>query len=132
MELKFSLELEIRPIRGTGTILYSQEREDGLGDYLALVMVDGVLEFRYNLGGGPVTIRSVQPLTLGEWHRIVAKRYSFKILNNLMVCRFYITIQTSGHIIVQKKLVLLFWSHLCLLGIVRIFIIYLRRFEKNF
>ena len=86
MELKFSLELEIRPIRGTGTILYSQEREDGLGDYLALVLVDGVLEFRYNLGGGPVTIRSVQPLALGEWHRIVAKRYSLKILNNLLVC----------------------------------------------
>jgi hypothetical protein len=75
MELKFSLELEIRPTRPTGTILYTQEREDGQGDYLALVLLEGVLEFRYNLGGGPVTIRSVQPLTLGHWHRIVAKRW---------------------------------------------------------
>jgi coxsackievirus/adenovirus receptor len=74
MELKFSMELEIRPIRGSGTILYSQEREDGLGDYLSLVLVEGVVEFRYNLGGGPVTIRSVQPISLGDWHRIVAKR----------------------------------------------------------
>jgi hypothetical protein len=77
MELKLSLEVEVRPTRSTGTILYSQEREDGLGDYLALVLVDGVVEFRYNLGGGPVTIRSVQPLALGEWHKIVAKRYNY-------------------------------------------------------
>jgi hypothetical protein len=33
------------------------------------------VELRYDLGGGPLILRSTQPVKLGQWHRLVAKRY---------------------------------------------------------
>ncbi len=33
------------------------------------------VEFRFDLGGGPVTLRSPSPLVPGQWHRVVFKRY---------------------------------------------------------
>ena len=33
------------------------------------------VELRFNLGNGPIVLRSLQPIRLGQWHRIVAQRY---------------------------------------------------------
>ena len=33
------------------------------------------VELRFNLGNGAVVLRSLQPIRLGHWHRIVAQRY---------------------------------------------------------
>lgn len=33
------------------------------------------MELRFNLGNGPVILRSLQPIRLGQWHRVVAQRY---------------------------------------------------------
>ena len=37
--------------------------------------MDRHVELRFNLGNGPVVLRSLQPIRLGHWHRIVAQRY---------------------------------------------------------
>jgi hypothetical protein len=33
------------------------------------------VELRFNLGNGPIVLRSLQPIRLGHWHRVVAQRY---------------------------------------------------------
>ncbi len=33
------------------------------------------MELRFNLGNGPIVLRSLQPIRLGHWHRVVAQRY---------------------------------------------------------
>lgn len=45
------------------------------GDYLALGLVDGgYLEFRFELGDGMTTLRSLQRLSLNQWHRVMIER----------------------------------------------------------
>jgi len=41
-----------------GLIFYNGQKTDGKGDFISLSLNDGVLEFRYDLGKGPATIRS--------------------------------------------------------------------------
>lgn len=43
-----------------GLIFYNGQKSDGKGDFISLSLHDGILEFRYDLGKGPATIRSVQ------------------------------------------------------------------------
>ena len=71
---KVNMEVELRTERDNGLLIYSQRQEDGLGDFISLAVVNVYIEFRYNLGNGPVTIRSRGPIKLYDWHKITAKR----------------------------------------------------------
>ncbi|CAK8688853.1 unnamed protein product [Clavelina lepadiformis] len=51
-----------------GLIFYNGQKKSGKGDFVALNLRDGHLEFLYNLGQGIATIRSTSPVTLGDWH----------------------------------------------------------------
>ena len=42
-------------------------------DFISLALVDGHVEFRYDLGTGPCIIRTPRRIRLGHWHRIQAK-----------------------------------------------------------
>ena len=86
LEHKLTLELEFRSLLSTCTLLYSHQDEDGLGDFLSLTLIQGFVELRYNLGDGFVTIKSLEPVQLGTWNRIVVKRLVYVILS----CRCYI------------------------------------------
>lgn len=45
------------------------------GDYLSLGLIDGgYLEFKFELGDGPTSLRSSQPLSLNRWHRVMVER----------------------------------------------------------
>jgi coxsackievirus/adenovirus receptor len=45
-------------------------------DFISLAVVQGYVEFRYDLGSGvPLILRSASPVKLGHWHHVVAKRY---------------------------------------------------------
>lgn len=67
-----SLTLEIRPATPTGLLLFNKQA-NGI-DYIAVLLRDGVVEFWYNLGSGPATISSRDPLVLNEWHTIEVYR----------------------------------------------------------
>lgn len=41
-----------------GLIFYNGQKSDGKGDFISLSLNEGILEFRYDLGKGPATIRS--------------------------------------------------------------------------
>ncbi|CAL4063227.1 unnamed protein product [Meganyctiphanes norvegica] len=72
---KVQIELEFRTFTENGILLYSQQQKEGSGDFISLSLVDGYVEFRYNLGSGPVVIRSHQQVEISKYHRVVAKRY---------------------------------------------------------
>ncbi|XP_046396911.1 agrin-like [Ischnura elegans] len=72
---KLSIEVEFKTYAKDGILLYNQQKSDGTGDFVSLAIVNGYVEFRYNLGNGPVVIQSHERVRLRTFHRAVAKRY---------------------------------------------------------
>nr|CAD7261621.1 unnamed protein product [Timema shepardi] len=72
---KLSLEVEFMTYANDGMILYNQQKPDGTGDFVSLALVNGFVEFRYNLGNGPVVIASMDRVEMKKFHRVVVKRY---------------------------------------------------------
>ncbi|KAG8224569.1 hypothetical protein J437_LFUL003088, partial [Ladona fulva] len=70
-----SIEIEFKTYAKDGILLYNQQKADGTGDFVSLAIVNGYVEFRYNLGNGPVVIQSHEKVHLRTFHRAVAKRY---------------------------------------------------------
>ena len=77
VEHKVSIEIDFKAYSMEGILVYAQqspELKEGQ-DYLSIVLVDGHVEFRYDLGTGPALIRTPKRIRLGHWHRIQAKRW---------------------------------------------------------
>ncbi|XP_050518916.1 agrin-like [Diabrotica virgifera virgifera] len=72
---KLSIEVEFQSYTEDGVILYNQQKADGLGDFVSLAIINGFVEFKYNLGNGAVLIRSVDKIKKGEDHKVVIRRY---------------------------------------------------------
>ncbi|KAK7792852.1 hypothetical protein R5R35_009634 [Gryllus longicercus] len=72
---KLSLEVEFKTYANDGIILYNQQKADGTGDFVSLAIVNGFVEFRYNLGNGPVVITSLDKVEMKKFHRVIIKRY---------------------------------------------------------
>ncbi|XP_075629462.1 basement membrane-specific heparan sulfate proteoglycan core protein isoform X7 [Balearica regulorum gibbericeps] len=68
------VEAEFLPLAPDGLLLFSAGKAAPVEDFVALAMVGGHLEFRYELGSGPAVLRSAEPVTLGRWHRVTAER----------------------------------------------------------
>lgn len=56
-------------------LLYNAFDELGDNDFVALLIIDKYVEFRYNLGSGPAIIQSLEILRVGEWTTVVANIY---------------------------------------------------------
>ena len=68
-----TITLEVRPSSPDGLLLFNQQTDGGV-DYIAVLLRDGVVELWYDLGSGPATISSREPLELDEWHTIEVYR----------------------------------------------------------
>ncbi|XP_064586428.1 basement membrane-specific heparan sulfate proteoglycan core protein isoform X2 [Zonotrichia leucophrys gambelii] len=68
------LEVEFLPLAPDGLLLFSAGKAAPVEDYVALAMIGGHLEFRYELGSGPAVLRSAEPVALGQWHWVTAER----------------------------------------------------------
>ncbi|PVD23328.1 hypothetical protein C0Q70_16596 [Pomacea canaliculata] len=68
------LEAVIKPEAVDGMVLYNGYTLDRKGDFLALALRNGFVEFSFDLGTGPARIRSAMPLALNQWHVIRASR----------------------------------------------------------
>jgi hypothetical protein len=67
---KKNLKIKIRPESDEdGVILYAAESERAFGDFIAVVIKDKHIEFRYVVGGNimPIIMRSQNPVKVGEW-----------------------------------------------------------------
>ncbi|XP_049877117.1 agrin-like [Pectinophora gossypiella] len=72
---KLNIDIEFKAFSENGVILYNQQKADGTGDFVSLALVNGYLEFRYNLGNGAIVLTSLEKITLNEYHKVSAKRY---------------------------------------------------------
>ncbi|XP_058834768.1 pikachurin isoform X2 [Topomyia yanbarensis] len=70
----FELKIIIKPLQEDGLLLYSGHHE--YGDYISLCLNMGYVEFTFDLGSGPATVRSEFPLSMGQWHIIKVSRTS--------------------------------------------------------
>uniref|UniRef100_A0A8D3CN64 Agrin n=1 Tax=Scophthalmus maximus TaxID=52904 RepID=A0A8D3CN64_SCOMX len=61
-----------------GLIFYNGQKSDGKGDFISLSLNNGILEFRYDLGKGPATIRSKEAIQLNVWNTINLERSNRK------------------------------------------------------
>ncbi|XP_039313933.1 basement membrane-specific heparan sulfate proteoglycan core protein isoform X8 [Solenopsis invicta] len=71
------LGLEISTNKSYGLIMWHGQTQNDLNpdDYIAVAVVDGFVEYQYNLGSGPAVIRvTAQRVDDGERHRIILKR----------------------------------------------------------
>ncbi|RLU19726.1 hypothetical protein DMN91_008283 [Ooceraea biroi] len=71
------LGLEISTNKSNGLIMWHGQTPNDLSpdDYIAVAIVDGYVEYQYNLGSGPAVIRvTAQRVDDGERHRIILKR----------------------------------------------------------
>lgn len=74
---KKNIKLKIRPENDhDGVILYAAESDKAFGDFIAVVVKDKHIEFRYVVGGKvlPVIIRSQSPVKVDEWMDISVGR----------------------------------------------------------
>ena len=72
---RFELELSFRSFSEDGLLFYAQAGGSQANDFISIGLLDGYVEFRYDLGVGPAILKSSVPIKLGHWHRLVAKRY---------------------------------------------------------
>ncbi|XP_061114862.1 basement membrane-specific heparan sulfate proteoglycan core protein-like isoform X3 [Conger conger] len=68
------VEIEFKPLDPDGLMFFSGGKKMKVEDFVAVSMVDGHVEFRYELGTGMAVLRSWEPVTLRQWHRVVAER----------------------------------------------------------
>ncbi|XP_051914453.1 basement membrane-specific heparan sulfate proteoglycan core protein isoform X3 [Hippocampus zosterae] len=68
------VELEFKPIERDGLMFFCGGKKMKVEDFVAISMADGHVEFKYELGTGQAILRSPQPVSLGQWHRVVAER----------------------------------------------------------
>lgn len=57
-----------------GILMYCAQSEEGLGDFVALVVKDERVEFRYDIGSGLAIIRSNHVLQPGVWTHVSVNR----------------------------------------------------------
>ncbi|XP_070400895.1 basement membrane-specific heparan sulfate proteoglycan core protein isoform X2 [Nothobranchius furzeri] len=68
------VEMEFKPLQRNGLMFFSGGKKMKVEDFVAISMVEGHVEFRYELGTGQAVLLSPQPVSLGQWHRVVAER----------------------------------------------------------
>ncbi|XP_056277972.1 agrin isoform X4 [Pseudoliparis swirei] len=75
---KVSMTVVLKANDSNGLIFYNGQKTDGKGDFISLSLNDGVLEFRYDLGKGPATIRSKEAIQLNVWITVNLERSNRK------------------------------------------------------
>ncbi|KAL1250062.1 hypothetical protein QQF64_021067, partial [Cirrhinus molitorella] len=68
------IEMEFKPMDSDGLMFFSGGKKMKVEDFVTLSMVNGHVEFRYELGTGQAVLRSQEPVSLDQWHRVVAER----------------------------------------------------------
>lgn len=68
------IEMVFKPITREGLMLYNGYTNDRKGDFISLAMREGHIEFQFDLGTGPGVLRSIEPVSLNEWHHLKVSR----------------------------------------------------------
>ena len=71
---RFDIKISFRSFTEDGIIFYAQGSKDN--DFISLAILNGFVEFRYDLGSGTLLLQSNSKITMGQWHYLVARRYN--------------------------------------------------------
>ncbi|CAG9821107.1 unnamed protein product [Phaedon cochleariae] len=69
------LSLELRPEAYDGIFFLTGERDDMAGDFMALLLHQGFVEFRFDCGSGIGVVRSEETVLLNQWNHITLYRH---------------------------------------------------------
>ena len=71
------IELKLRTKNEDGLIFWLSNDSTTISDYIALILIDGYLEFSFNLGirSNYLSIRSTIKINDGELHHVILTRY---------------------------------------------------------
>ncbi|XP_019866819.1 pikachurin [Aethina tumida] len=69
------LALELRPEAYDGIFFLTGERDDMAGDFMALLLHQGFVEFRFDCGSGVGVVRSEETVLLNQWNHITLYRH---------------------------------------------------------
>lgn len=77
--MQFSFEISFKP-EADGLILYNGNKgNDRTGDFISLALVNGVPEFKFNLGYSTSTVKADRPISNREWHTVKVIRNKKKV-----------------------------------------------------
>ncbi|XP_023932250.1 agrin-like isoform X3 [Lingula anatina] len=68
------IEITFKTHNKDGILLYNSQFVEGRGDFISLAIVNGYVEYRYDLGSGPALIRSTKPIQLNRQHHVMVNR----------------------------------------------------------
>ncbi|XP_052712788.1 agrin-like isoform X11 [Crassostrea angulata] len=71
-DLMFAIQLKI--LNDDGIVTFASQYPNGTGDFIAVTVVNGYLEFRYDLGSGMALIRSKDQLKKNTYHKVLVNR----------------------------------------------------------
>ncbi|XP_060522277.1 pikachurin [Cylas formicarius] len=69
------LSLELRPEAYDGIFFLTGERDDMAGDFMALLLHQGFVEFRFDCGSGIGVVRSDETVLLNQWNHVSLYRH---------------------------------------------------------
>ncbi|CAH0550075.1 unnamed protein product [Brassicogethes aeneus] len=69
------LSLELRPEAYDGIFFLTGERDDMAGDFMALLLHQGFVEFRFDCGSGVGVVRSEETVLLNQWNHVTLYRH---------------------------------------------------------
>ncbi|XP_078281510.1 basement membrane-specific heparan sulfate proteoglycan core protein [Rhinoraja longicauda] len=72
---ELSIELEFKPRAPTGLMFYSSGKRMKMNDFISVSMLNGHVEFHYELGSGLAVLRSAKTVALNKWHKLRAHRH---------------------------------------------------------
>ncbi|KAK7086587.1 hypothetical protein SK128_027747 [Halocaridina rubra] len=73
------LTIEFKPESPNGVILVSGENDDLSGDFMAAVLLNSYVEFRWDCGSGAGSVRSPEIVHMGEWNRLTVYRHRWDV-----------------------------------------------------
>ncbi|XP_057332116.1 basement membrane-specific heparan sulfate proteoglycan core protein isoform X8 [Microplitis mediator] len=72
---RFKLTMNFNPSdNGDGILMYCSQSDEGHGDFIALVIKDRLVEFRFDIGSGMAVVRSNYVIQPGVWTRVTLNR----------------------------------------------------------
>ncbi|XP_026842464.1 pikachurin [Drosophila persimilis] len=98
------LKVILKPEQADGLILYSGPEQRG--DFIALYLNDGFVEFAFDLGSGPAVVRSEYSLSMGQWHTIKISRTARLAVLKIDQHQEVMTISSNGfwHLSLEQNL----------------------------
>ncbi|XP_050524047.1 pikachurin-like [Daktulosphaira vitifoliae] len=69
------ISLEFRPESWDGILFLAGERDDLVGDFMAILLHNGFLEFRFDCGSGIGVVKSDETVILNQWNTLSVYRH---------------------------------------------------------